>query len=83
MGLGGVILGILAMMNIAPVVLGFVALLTMGGGIDCYRIDDLRRRVGQFERRVLEELASTDRRLSRTSTRNCACHSLSYLFHVE
>ncbi|MGO8751708.1 MAG: hypothetical protein ACLQNE_37680 [Thermoguttaceae bacterium] len=32
-GLGGVILGTLAIMNIAPVTLGFVALLTMGGAL--------------------------------------------------
>jgi hypothetical protein len=32
-GLGGVILGILAMMNVAPVILGFVALLTIGGAL--------------------------------------------------
>ena len=32
-GLGGVILGILAMMNIAPVALAFVALLTIGGAL--------------------------------------------------
>jgi hypothetical protein len=32
-GLGGVILGILAMMNVVPVVLGFVALLTIGGAL--------------------------------------------------
>jgi hypothetical protein len=32
-GLGGVVLGILAMMNIAPVVLSFIALLTIGGAL--------------------------------------------------
>jgi hypothetical protein len=32
-GLGGVILGILVMMNIAPVVLGFVALLTISAAM--------------------------------------------------
>jgi hypothetical protein len=33
LGVGGVILGILAILNIAPMVLGLVALLTMGAGI--------------------------------------------------
>ena len=32
-GLGGIILGVLAMMHIAPVILGFVAVLTMGGAL--------------------------------------------------
>jgi hypothetical protein len=32
-GMAGVILGVLAMMNIAPVILGFVALLTMGASL--------------------------------------------------
>ena len=33
LGLGGAILGILAILNIAPVVLGLVALLAMGGAV--------------------------------------------------
>ena len=33
MGLGGVILGILAMMNVAPLVLGLIAVLTISGAM--------------------------------------------------